>query len=360
MYSLLRPLLFRLDTESGHDIVVNMLAWISRSPVLLRMLRSGTGDRLPRREMELFGCHCRNPVGLAAGLDKGARAYPALSAMGFGWVELGTVTPRPQPGNPRPRLFRLPEDNALINRMGFNSAGLDPFVSNLRRLPRPDCAIGINLGKNASTAIDSATGDYIAGMKAVYELADYITINVSSPNTETLRELQNMQHLNRLLAGLAACRRSMRDSTRRHVPLALKIAPDLTDDEIDVIGEQMTTHGIDAVVATNTTLQRPAGLRSPLSQEPGGLSGSPLRGLATRVVARLRQRLGDGIAIVGVGGVGGAADAAEKLQAGACAIQLYTSFIYQGPTVVRNILAGLAPTVTGHAQSTASDGNNLT
>jgi dihydroorotate dehydrogenase len=298
-----------------------------------------------------MGLDFPNPLGLAAGLDKDARCSKAFAAMGFGFVELGTVTPRPQPGNPKKRLFRLVSRQAIINRMGFNSAGLDVFLHNLRRRPR-DIVVGVNLGKNAATPLEQALDDYLEGLRAVYAHADYITINISSPNTRDLRTLQEGGQLDTLLAGLKHGQGRLASETGRRVPLALKVAPDLADAQIDYIAEAVLKHAIEAVIATNTTVSRPGLEEVALATESGGLSGTPLKQLSTAVIARLYRSLRGKVPIVGVGGIASAEDAWDKLVAGADLLQLYSSLIFQGPAVVARILRGLEDKVRQSGEST--------
>ena len=341
MYSLIKPLLFRLDAEHSHDLTMAFLALVSRSRPALWLFRRYGRQRMPALPCELAGMCFPNPLGLAAGLDKDARAFPALAALGFGWIELGTVTPRPQAGNPGPRMFRLQSDEALINRMGFNSAGLDVFARNMKRLRRStDSIIGINIGKNAQTPIERAADDYLHSLDTVCEIADYIAVNISSPNTQSLRELQNAKYLQGFLRKLRIHRDELASRCGRTTPLVLKIAPDLTADEIQVIAEAVLAQRFDAVIATNTTISRPAG-SNPLYDESGGLSGRPLGSLSTATISRLHQTLGEGIPIIGAGGIQSAADVIEKLRAGAQMVQIYTGLIYQGPAIIRRILRGL-------------------
>jgi dihydroorotate dehydrogenase len=261
--------------------------------------------------------------------------------MGFGWVETGTVTPKPQPGNPRKRLFRLVEQRAIINRMGFNSAGLVVYRRNLARVRGP-IPVGANIGKNRLTPIEAALDDYLVGMRAVYARADYIAINISSPNTQNLRELQETDNLDAFLQALKAEQASLTTTHARYVPLALKIAPDLSEEQIGEIARLLLKYQFDAVIATNTTTSRPQLDDVPLASETGGLSGEPLRALSTRVISRLYASLQGQVTIIGVGGISSAQDAWEKLLAGADALQLYSAFIYQGPAVIRDIVSGLA------------------
>jgi len=336
LYRLLRPILFALDAELSHRITLSLLALLGRIPGATALLRRP----IPALPVTVMGLDFANPLGLAAGLDKDARCARAFAAMGFGFVELGTVTPRPQPGNPKKRLFRLVPQQAIINRMGFNSSGLDVFLRNLRRRPR-DIVIGINLGKNAATPLGQALDDYLAGMRAVYADADYITINISSPNTRDLRALQEGGHLDALLAGLKHTRGHLAAETGRMVPLALKIAPDLADEQIDYIAEAVLKHGIEAVIATNTTVSRPGLEGVALADESGGLSGAPLKDISTAVIARLYRNLQGKVPIIGVGGITGAEDAWEKLVAGADLLQLYSALVFHGPQVIAQVLNGL-------------------
>lgn len=337
---LIQPLLFRLDPETSHHLVLRLLRLIYLVPGSSALMRLLFKRRTPALPLTVFGCEFPNPVGLAAGLDKDACCAQAFSDMGFGWVELGTVTPEPQSGNPRPRIFRLPEVRGVINRMGFPGVGVQRFLRNLQKSSKRGL-IGINIGKNAATPASRAIDDYLAAMRAVYPYADYITVNISSPNTSGLRDLQKAGALSELLAALKN-EQIMQGKTRRHyVPLAVKIAPDLSDDEINDIADLVLEHKWDAVIATNTTVQRPGLGSLPLADEQGGLSGAPLRDLSTEVIRKLYNRLQGKVPIIGVGGVENASDAWDKFMAGADLIQLYSSFIYQGPAVVRRIVRGL-------------------
>lgn len=324
-YRAARPMLFALDPERAHHVALRALA---STAALWRTC-------LPRVDdpVTLFGVRFPNRVGLAAGLDKDGRHIDALAALGFGFVEIGTVTPRPQPGNPRPRLFRLAERQALINRFGFNNDGLEAFVARVRA-SRPGVPLGLNIGKNASTPIEQALDDYETGLRGVAPHADYVTVNVSSPNTRDLRSLQGGQALLDLLDGLVRCRREIAAAGGRHVPLLVKIAPDLDDDGLQTLCEVLPARGIDGIIATNTTLDRSgvAGVRH--ADEAGGLSGAPLTGRSQAVVERLRARLPAGFPIIGVGGIMNADDARRRLAAGADLIQLYTGLIYGGPALV--------------------------
>lgn len=326
MYALARPLLFSLDAEQAHHLT---LAALSRAPSL-----AGLFSRAAEDPCEVMGLRVRNRVGLAAGLDKNATCIDAWSRLGFGLVEVGTVTPRPQAGNPKPRMFRLPEHEAIINRLGFNNDGLDVVLGNVRRSDRAGAKLGINLGKNADTPADQALADYQLGMEAAYRDADYLTVNISSPNTKGLRDLQAGDALVDLLNGLAQCRSRLMDASGKRVPVALKIAPDLTDDAVRSIADVVLRFGFDAIIATNTTIQRDQVAGARYADEQGGLSGAPVREASTRVLRVLRQHVGNGCALVGVGGVMSPGDAVAKLDAGADLIQLYTGFIYRGPRLV--------------------------
>ncbi len=328
LYGLARPLLFALDPERAHDLTLSAL---QRAHDLgtTRLIAPHLADD----PIDVMGLRFPNPVGLAAGLDKDAAHVDALAALGFGFVEAGTVTPQPQPGNPRPRLFRLPRAQALINRFGFNSRGVGALVANVRRA-RFEGILGLNIGKNAATPIEAALDDYRSCLRAVYPYAGYVTINVSSPNTRDLRALQGGRELAALLAGLGAERAALADRYGRRVPLAVKIAPDLDDAEVPRLADTLVEHGVDAVIATNTTTARGgvAGLRH--AAEPGGLSGAPLRLRATEMVGLLARRLQQALPIIGVGGILSGRDAVEKLRAGATLVQLYTGLIYRGPALV--------------------------
>ena len=341
MYSALRRLLFLLEAEQGHDLVMTTLALASRSKSMSSLCGLLGGGKPPSCPVEVMGIPFPNPVGLAAGLDKHARAANALGAMGFGWVELGTVTPRPQPGNPRPRMFRIPEHEAIINRMGFNSVGLEMFLKHCKGTA-PHLLKGINIGKNAATPLSGAVDDYLTCLEAVYPYADYIAINISSPNTPGLRGLHQDEALNLLLSRLNHQRRELADFHGTRVPLVLKIAPDIGTGEVDAIASLLRQHQMDGVAATNTTVSRNQIESHFLSGEPGGLSGPPLREKSTAVVAALYQNLQDEIPIIGIGGINTAADAMEKFDAGAKLVQLYTGFVYHGPGLIRDICRDLS------------------
>ena len=330
-YSLLRPWLFCLDPEKAHDLTLSNLDRANRWGLLERLMSKPVAD--PRT---ICGITFANPVGLAAGLDKDGKHIDALAALGFGFLEIGTVTPRPQPGNPKPRMFRLSEAQALINRMGFNNDGVDACVSRVRssRFWQQGGILGMNIGKNASTPIEDAASDYILAMEAVYEIASYITVNISSPNTQNLRALQGEAMLRSLLSSLDEARKRLSDRYSVRKPLFLKIAPDLESVDIDLIADLSMEFGIDAIIATNTTITRDAVQGMQHSEEAGGLSGAPVRAASTQVIKTLKARLGNTLAIIGVGGILSGADAKEKMMAGASLVQIYSGLIYKGPDLV--------------------------
>ncbi|MFL1484135.1 quinone-dependent dihydroorotate dehydrogenase [Marinobacter sp. LN3S78] len=328
MYTLLRRILFSLPPETAHRVALNGLDLAAGSG-LLKPFVQPPGD-LPVRVM---GLDFPNPVGLAAGLDKNADHLQGLGALGFGFIEVGTVTPQPQPGNPAPRMFRLPEHGAIINRMGFNNEGLDHLVGKVVNR-RYTGVLGINVGKNKVTPAEEAESDYRKGIAAVYDYADYITVNVSSPNTPGLRDLQFGDSLKRLLASIKQEQAAQHQRSGRYVPLAVKIAPDMDDGEIVFVANALKEAGIDGVVATNTTIARDRVKGHPHADEAGGLSGQPVREASLRVIQGLYRELGEEIPIIGVGGISDGESAAEKIRAGAKLVQVYTGFIYRGPALV--------------------------
>ncbi len=336
IYPLLRALLFRLDPERAHAISMALLELVYRLK-LSRLLFAKT--RLA--PVNVFGLEFPNAVGLAAGLDKNGDHIDALSACGFGFVEIGTVTPRPQPGNPKPRLFRLVQDEAIINRMGFNNEGVEYLVNKVRQSKR-DCIIGINIGKNRDTSLEHAVDDYVNAFERVYPHADYITVNISSPNTPGLRDLQHGEELNRLLQTLKQRQQQLKQKYHSYKPLLVKIAPDLSDDEIKQLAQTLLDNQVDGVIATNTSNQRPQLKSAGLATEQGGLSGRPIRTLSDHVLAVLARELDGKIAIVAVGGIMSAADALRKIQAGASLVQVYTGFIYSGPRLIAEIADKIA------------------
>jgi dihydroorotate dehydrogenase len=338
-YSLARPFLFGMDPEDAHDLTLGSLARLQNTPAQCLWAQPRVDD-----PVTLAGLRFPNRVGLAAGLDKNGRCIDGLGAMGFGFIEVGTVTPLAQPGNPKPRMFRLPERQALINRLGFNNAGLAAFIANVQRARSFRSAggiVGLNIGKNAATPIERAADDYLTALDGVYPHADYVTVNISSPNTRNLRALQGDEALDALLGALQARRAELARTPGRHVPLLLKIAPDLDDDQVAAIAATLQRHGIDGVVATNTTLARDAVAGLPHADEAGGLSGAPVLELSNRVIRALRGALGKGFPIVGVGGVCSGEDARSKLDAGADLVQIYTGFIYRGPALIREAALAL-------------------
>jgi len=330
-YSLARPFLFGLDPETAHELTMHSLARLQGTPLEWAYCNGMVEDPI-----ELAGLKFPNRVGLAAGLDKNARCIDGLGAMGFGFVEVGTVTPKPQPGNPKPRMFRLPQANALINRLGFNNDGLEAFVANVKRssFRQKGRILGLNIGKNAATPIENATSDYLVCLEGVYPHADYVTINISSPNTSNLRSLQSDEALDGLLSAIARQREVLARQHGRRVPIFVKIAPDLDSSQVEVIAAALRRHGMDGVVATNTTINREAVKGLPHAEEAGGLSGSPVLEASNRVISQLRAALGKQFPIIGVGGIMSAQDAASKIRAGADVVQIYTGLIYRGPDLV--------------------------
>ena len=328
MYDLLRPLLFALDAETAHSLTLYGLDVAHRSELMRFVARPA--DALP---VQAFGIRFPNPVGLAAGLDKNADHLDALGALGFGFVEVGTVTPRPQAGNPKPRLFRLPQHEAIINRMGFNNAGVDALVRNVDRASYRG-VLGINIGKNKDTPNEKAVSDYLLCLTRVYELASYVTVNISSPNTQGLRDLQQEATLRRFIAVLREAQERLGSQHCRRKPMLLKIAPDLSETELDAIAEVLLRTGIDGVICTNTTIDHTAVADDPRGSEVGGLSGKPLFDRSTAVLAGMHARLQGRIPLIGVGGILDGSDAAEKMELGASLVQLYSGLIYRGPALV--------------------------
>ncbi len=331
-YPLLRPFLFGLDAERAHELTLDALARLQNTPLQCLWAEPRIAD-----PVMMAGLRFANRIGLAAGLDKNGRAIDGLGAMGFGFIEVGTVTPKAQPGNPKPRMFRLPQAGALINRLGFNNDGLDAFLANVRRarsFRRAGGVLGLNIGKNAATPIERAADDYLLCLEGVYPHADYVTVNISSPNTTGLRALQDDAALGALLAALQERRGRLAAQHGRTVPMFVKIAPDLDVSQVDAIAALLRAHGVDGVIATNTTVARDAVYGLPHAEETGGLSGRPVFEASNRVIARLRACLGPDYPIIGAGGVMSGADAAAKLAAGADLVQVYTGLIYRGPALV--------------------------
>lgn len=335
MYRLVRAWLFRQDAEQSHDFTLRLLKRYASTPLALAWRQ-----KLPNKPTRVMGIEFPNPVGLAAGLDKNAECIQAFSQMGFGFIEVGTVTPLPQAGNPKPRMFRLPAKQALINRMGFNNLGVDYLVEQVRKSTFKG-VLGINIGKNKDTPEALAVNDYLICMRKVYPFASYITVNISSPNTPGLRAFQHGDALDQLLAALKSEQASLQQQYQRYVPLAVKIAPDLTVEGVEDIGKALLKHRIDGVIATNTTLARDAVAGLPFADEAGGLSGAVLAERSTDIVAQLYAILGEQVPIIAVGGIDSLAVAQQKFAAGARLIQLYTGFIYRGPKLVKEIVNGL-------------------
>ncbi|MDH4286256.1 MAG: quinone-dependent dihydroorotate dehydrogenase [Gallionella sp.] len=335
MFSLLRPALFHLDPEAAHDLTLGGLK-TAYSLGLSCLIAKRPADN-PRTVM---GLSFPNPVGLAAGLDKNGDCIDGLAALGFGFIEIGTVTPLPQPGNPRPRLFRLPQAQAIINRMGFNNDGVDKLVENVKRADYRGI-LGINIGKNAATPIEQAADDYLICLRKVYAHASYVTVNISSPNTKNLRQLQDEDALNKLLKTLKAEQQKLADAHGKYVPVTLKIAPDLETEQIAQIAQLLMQHRIDGVIATNTTLSREGVENIEHGNETGGLSGAPVRVKSTAVIRALHRHLQGALPIIGAGGILSGADAAEKIGAGASLVQIYSGLIYRGPELIAESCASI-------------------
>ena len=339
-YALTRPFLFGLDPEAAHDLTLSSIARLQNTPAQCLWQQKRIRD-----PVTVAGLKFSNRVGLAAGLDKNGRCIDGLGAMGFGFIEVGTVTPLAQPGNPKPRMFRLPAQEALINRLGFNNDGLAAFLAHVqqaRTFRRAGGIVGLNIGKNAATPIERAVDDYLIGLVGVYPHADYITVNISSPNTQNLRALQSDAALNALLSALQARRLELARQYGKSVPMFIKIAPDLDETQVGVIAATLRDNGIDGVIATNTTIERSAVLGLPHANEAGGLSGKPVAEASNRVIRLLRAALGAGYPIIGVGGVMSGADAQAKVAAGADLVQIYTGLIYKGPALVTEAVQALA------------------
>ncbi|WP_295803610.1 quinone-dependent dihydroorotate dehydrogenase [uncultured Microbulbifer sp.] len=336
MYEHLRKALFALDPERSHHLTLDAIGAAERLGLM-----SLFAKEVPDDPVELMGLTLPNPVGLAAGLDKNAQAFNGLGALGFGFVEVGTVTPRPQPGNPQPRLFRIPDAEAIINRMGFNNLGVDYLLERVKRR-RYSGVLGINVGKNFDTPVEKAADDYCLCMEKVYAHADYITANVSSPNTKGLRDLQYGDSLDALLAALKQKQKALADEHDRYVPLAVKIAPDMDEEAIKHVAQSLYEHEIDGVIATNTTIDKSLVKGFTHGEEEGGLSGRPLTERSTEVIRQLSAALDGTIPIIGVGGIFDGDSAAEKIRAGATAVQIYSGFIYRGPAIIREAAAAIA------------------
>lgn len=351
LFALARPLLFSLNPETAHNITL---------PALKRAAGFGFARLLPRPAPDprnVMSITFPNPVGLAAGLDKDGAYIDGLASLGFGFIEVGTVTPRPQPGNPLPRIFRLPQAKAIINRMGFNNGGVDAFVANVqasRFYQNKEGVLGLNIGKNADTPIERAVDDYLHCLEKVYPYASYVTVNISSPNTKNLRQLQGASELDALLSRLKDAQQRLADQYGRYVPIALKIAPDVDSEQVKTIAAALLRHRIDAVIATNTTITRDAVKELPHAEETGGLSGAPVFELSNAVIRGLKAEVGNGLPIIGVGGILSGEDAQAKIEAGASLVQVYTGLIYRGPGLVGECAAALR----GRAPANAVHGQN--
>ncbi len=330
LYDIARPLLFSLDAETAHELTIGALHLAGR------ILPAATP--LAADPVDVMGIRFPNRIGLAAGLDKNGEAIDGLARMGFGFIEIGTITPRPQPGNPRPRMFRLPEARGIINRMGFNNHGVDALLANVAAA-RFKGVLGINIGKNFDTPIERAADDYVSCLERVYAHASYVTVNISSPNTKNLRQLQGGSELDELLGVLKARQLALADRSGRYVPMCLKIAPDLDDDQIVNIADALRRHHIDGVIATNTTVSRAMVEGHPNAQQQGGLSGAPVFEMSTRVVRALVAALQGALPVIAAGGVLSGADARAKLDAGAALVQVYSGLVYRGPALVRECVA---------------------
>ncbi|HDZ57471.1 MAG TPA: quinone-dependent dihydroorotate dehydrogenase [Pseudomonas xinjiangensis] len=341
MYSTLRSVLFRLPAETSHDLALDAIGAAGRLNLAGQLARP-----VPAQPVEVMGLTFDNPVGLAAGLDKNAVAVDGMAALGFGFLEVGTVTPRPQPGNPKPRMFRLPEQQAIINRMGFNNQGVDALLERLGHV-RHKGVLGINIGKNAATPVERAVDDYLYCLRKVYSRASYVTVNLSSPNTPGLRTLQYGDTLKELLGQIKACQLLLSQEQDRYVPIAIKIAPDMTPEELTLVAGTLVEQGMDGVIATNTTLDRAAVNGLEHAEEAGGLSGGPLTKTSTEVIRVLAETLNGRLPIIGVGGILTGADAAEKIAAGAKLVQLYSGFIYRGPELIGECADAIAAMDSG-------------
>ncbi|WP_075181174.1 quinone-dependent dihydroorotate dehydrogenase [Pantoea sp. 1.19] len=335
LYPLVRKALFQLDPERAHELSFQQMKWISGTP-----LEACLRQTLPSKPVKCMGLTFRNPLGLAAGLDKNAECMDAFAAMGFGFLEVGTVTPRPQAGNDKPRLFRLPAAEGIINRMGFNNHGVEALVENVKRA-RYNGILGINIGKNKDTPVERGEEDYLVCMEKVYAHAGYIAINISSPNTPGLRTLQYGEALDSLLAAIKAKQHLLHKQQDKYVPVAVKIAPDLSEEELIQIADSLVRHNIDGVIATNTTLDRSLVSGLQYGDEAGGLSGRPVQSRSTEVIRRLAQELQGRLPIIGVGGIDSLVAAREKMAAGATLVQIYSGFIYKGPPLIKEIVTHL-------------------
>lgn len=333
-YQIIRPLLFAVDAECSH----NATLWSLKKLHQMGLFRHS--KPITQHPVECFGLHFANPLGLAAGLDKNAECIPAWAAMGFGFIEVGTITPKPQSGNPKPRLFRLPENKAIINRMGFNNKGVDFLVSQLQQV-KPSCPLGVNIGKNKDTDINDAWQDYVTCYQKVFPYADYVTVNISSPNTQDLRKLQQGDLLKSILHPLKEQQKALSDQHHKTVPILVKIAPDLELEDLKILVNELIALQVEGIIATNTTIERPANLESSSASESGGLSGEPLFEKSTNMVRDIHHEVGDHLPIVAVGGIMSAEQAKVKLAAGAKLVQIYSGLIYEGPALVKQIIKSI-------------------
>ena len=331
MYPLLRKLLFKFEAEKSHEVTLKLLHYLHKTP-LSYLLR----QHLPAMPRQVMGIDFPNPIGLAAGLDKNADYIDVMASLGFGFIEVGTLTLRPQPGNPQPRLFRIPEREAIINRMGFNNKGVNYALGQIRKAKFKGI-LGINIGKNADTPLDDAKDEYVTCLKRVYHEASYVVINVSSPNTRGLRDLQQEMYLDQLLGAMKQAQSHLADTHQKYVPLLVKVAPDLSDEEVKSIAKRLIKHHIDGVIATNTSVSREGIEDLPISHETGGLSGRPIQELSNYTIRRLHDALSGGLPIIAVGGIMNADDARDKMIAGARLVQLYTGLVYRGPALIKQI-----------------------
>lgn len=343
MYKLIRPLLFCLPPELAHHLALKGLQLSHQLGCNRLILGNSQRPQVPEKNISLMGLTFANRVGLAAGLDKNGAYIDALADLGFGFIEVGTVTPKAQAGNPKPRVFRLIKNKALINRMGFNNEGLESFLKNVRQSQFRNRAgiLGINIGKNASTAMEQASDDYVKGLEAVYSFADYVTINISSPNTKNLRELQSTATLQKLLFTLSQTRLKLNEQYGKKTPLLVKIAPDLETKQAQELTEVLLMHHIDGVIVSNTTLSREGLINETSITEAGGLSGAPVRDLSNQLIQTIKKEAGESLVIIGVGGIMQAADAQSKIQSGANLVQLYTGLMYEGPGLVKECIQAI-------------------
>lgn len=336
LYPLVRAILFRMDAERSHDLVLRML---SRYPGMMAL---ACGCRIVEDPVDLMGLHFRNRIGLAAGWDKDGRCIAGLQRLGFGFVEIGTVTPRPQAGNPRPRLFRVPQCGALVNRMGFNNAGVDELVGNVREIESSRCILGINIGKNADTPLNHAVDDYLLSLRAVFQVADYVAVNISSPNTPGLRNLQGHEEFSSFIGPICRERDRLSEQFGFRRPLLVKVSPDMAVQKLEWMALVARNAGVDGLIATNTTVARPGLDCQFAALESGGLSGNPLRPRAEAVIGHLRKVLGPEFPLIGVGGVDSGASAQNRIRAGADLVQVFTGLVYRGPRLVHECAGALA------------------